>query len=255
MSSDIVRVAAKVRAFRADHPITEMGIWTDFTEDEVDGTPRVIGRCRIVHLATMKCVALAYGTRALRAPLPGKQGHQDTRDPDRAMTQATGRALGLLGYAAGDSLEGDTDEPDETEAAPRVLSKNAAKQHVVAVLRDRYEMPAAELKDLGGMCWEQQAMDGRTGWTLAEVEAQVDAWMAKSEPFGDDGGSVYGDESDPDEMSGEGTAEPDSPAGAQHHGGPVASASPDVQPIVDRETGELLTVVSADQLQISETTP
>jgi hypothetical protein len=46
-----------------------------------------------------RVLARAFGTRALRAPIPGAQGAKDTRDPDRAMTQALGRALGLMGYA------------------------------------------------------------------------------------------------------------------------------------------------------------
>lgn len=112
--SDITRVASKVRAFREAHPIDEYAIVTDFTEDVVGDTARVVGHCRIIKLDTGQVVAESYGTRALRAPLPGKQGHQDTRDPDRAMTQATGRALGLCGFADGESLEGDTDEDDET---------------------------------------------------------------------------------------------------------------------------------------------
>jgi hypothetical protein len=114
MADDITRVASKVRAFRADYPPERAAIHTSFTEDEVGGVARVIGCCRVVLLETGALMAEAYGTRALRPPLPGKQGHLDTRDPERAMTQATGRAMGLLGYADGESLEGDTDEPDES---------------------------------------------------------------------------------------------------------------------------------------------
>lgn len=121
--TDITRVAAKVRAFRADHPIDEYAIVTDFTEDAVGDTARVIGHCRVIKLDGGQVVAEAFGTRALRAPVPNAQGHLDTRDPDRAMTQATGRALGLCGYADGESLEGDTDEDDQSgvsrAAAPR----------------------------------------------------------------------------------------------------------------------------------------
>lgn len=112
MKPEITRVGEKVKAFRKDYPPDRAAILTSFIEDEVGGVPRVVGHCEVIIDGTV--VAVADGTRALRAPKPGAQGHQDTRDPDRAMTQAVGRALGLLGYADGESLEGDTDEPDES---------------------------------------------------------------------------------------------------------------------------------------------
>ena len=96
---DIVRVAEKLSAFREAYPPTEYAIRQDFAEDVVGSTSRVTGHCRIIAIDTGAVLAEAYGTRALREPVPGAQGHRDTRDPDRAMTQALGRALGLLGYA------------------------------------------------------------------------------------------------------------------------------------------------------------
>lgn len=187
MSDDIVRVGSKVLAFRRDHPITEFGILTDFTEDEVGGVARVVGRCRIVHLASGRVVALAYGTRALRVPVPGAQGHRDTRDPDRAMTQATGRALGLLGYAGADSIEGDTDEPDNTGvtvAAPpadRPLTVAAAKKRLVALLGTRPEVSDAKAE--AGDLWKGMGFEGRGHFTVPELEQAVVDWFAHAEPF------------------------------------------------------------------------
>ncbi len=121
VTMDIVRVAEKLKAFREAHPPTEYAILQDFAEDVVGSTSRVTGHCRIVAVDTGAVLAEAYGTRALREPVPGAQGHRDTRDPDRAMTQALGRALGLFGYADANGIEGDTDEADTTgieRAAP-----------------------------------------------------------------------------------------------------------------------------------------
>ena len=126
---DIVRVAEKLKAFRDAHPPTEYAILQDFTEDVVGSTSRVTGHCRIVAVDTGVVLAEAYGTRALREPIPGAQGHKDTRDPERAMTQALGRALGLFGYADANGIEGDTDEADETgvqRAAPPPHPANPA---------------------------------------------------------------------------------------------------------------------------------
>ena len=109
---DIVRVADKLKAFREDFPATQYGLIQSFNEDEVGGVARVIGWCNVVDLATGKVIAQAQGTRALRPPIPGAQGAKDTRDPDRAMTQALGRALSLMGYADASGIEGMTDEPD-----------------------------------------------------------------------------------------------------------------------------------------------
>ena len=109
---DIVRVADKLKAFREDFPATQYGLIQSFNEDEVGGVARVIGWCNVVDLSTGKVIAQAQGTRALRPPIPGAQGAKDTRDPDRAMTQALGRALSLVGYADASGIEGMTDEPD-----------------------------------------------------------------------------------------------------------------------------------------------
>ncbi len=93
------------------------------------GVARVVGWCNVVDLATGKVIAQAQGTRALRPPIPGAQGAKDTRDPDRAMTQALGRVLGLMGYADAHGIEGDTDEPDTsgvtTAAKPKPKPKPA----------------------------------------------------------------------------------------------------------------------------------
>ena len=124
---DIVRVADKLKAFREDFPATQYGLIQSFNEDEVGGVARVIGWCNVVDLATGKVIAQAQGTRALRPPIPGAQGAKDTRDPDRAMTQALGRVLGLMGYADAHGIEGDTDEPDTsgvtTAAKPKPKPK------------------------------------------------------------------------------------------------------------------------------------
>ena len=109
---DIVRVADKLKAFREDFPATQYGLIQSFNEDTVGDVARVIGWCNVVDLSTGKVIAQAQGTRALRPPIPGAQGAKDTRDPDRAMTQALGRALSLMGYADAHGIEGDTDEPD-----------------------------------------------------------------------------------------------------------------------------------------------
>ena len=128
----IVRVQDKLKAFREDFPATQYGLIQSFNEDEVGGVARVIGWCNVVDLSTGKVIAQAQGTRALRPPIPGAQGAKDTRDPDRAMTQALGRVLGLMGYADAHGIEGDTDEPDEshvTQAAkPKPKPKPKAKK-------------------------------------------------------------------------------------------------------------------------------
>jgi len=111
---NITRVSEKLEAFRRDFPPRDYAILQDFDEDIVGSTARVVGHCRIVDVATGVVLAEAHGTRALREPVAGAQGHRDTRDPDRAMTQALGRVLGLMGYYDAAGIEGDTDERDET---------------------------------------------------------------------------------------------------------------------------------------------
>ncbi len=125
---DIVRVPDKLAAFRADFPAREFGIEQWAVEDVCGEVPRVWGFCKITDLKNHRVLAQACGTRALRAPVPGAQGVRDTRDPERAMTQALGRALGLLGYASGESIEGDTDEPDETGVRLAVVPNDSPPQ-------------------------------------------------------------------------------------------------------------------------------
>jgi len=131
---DITRVSEKLAAFRSDFPPCDYALMQSFTEDDVGGVARVVGCTQVIEVETGRVLAQAYGTRALRAPVPGAQGAKDTRDPDRAMTQSLGRVLGLMGYADPKSVEGDTDEPDQTNvtaAAPRPPSPAAvAKLHL-----------------------------------------------------------------------------------------------------------------------------
>ena len=122
---DIVRVADKLKAFREDFPAKEYGLIQSCAEGEVGGVARVVGWCNVVDLATGKVIAQAQGTRALRPPIPGAQGAKDTRDPDRAMTQALGRVLGLMGYADAHGIEGDTDEPDTSGSTTAAKPKQA----------------------------------------------------------------------------------------------------------------------------------
>ena len=130
---DITRVSEKLAAFLCDFPAGKFALMQSFTEDDVGGVARVVGCTQVVEVETGRVLAQAYGTRALRAPVPGAQGAKDTRDPDRAMTQSLGRVLGLMGYADPTSIEGDTDEPDQTgdtAAVPRAPSPAAvAKLH------------------------------------------------------------------------------------------------------------------------------
>ncbi len=137
---DIIRVADKLKAFRQDFPAVDYGLIQSFTEDHVGDVARVTGSCRVVDLHTGAVLAEAHGTRALRPPVPGAQGSKDTRDPDRAMTQALGRVLGLLGYADAESIEGDTDLPDHTAPAA------AAPPRPPAPPRPRGENPATQAK-------------------------------------------------------------------------------------------------------------
>ena len=131
---DITRVSEKLAAFRSDFPPCDYALMQSFTEDDVGGVARVVGCPQVIEVETGRVLAQAYGTRALRAPVPGAQGAKDTRDPDRAMTQSLGRVLGLMGYADPKSIEGDTDEPDQTgdtAAVPRPPSPVAvAKLHL-----------------------------------------------------------------------------------------------------------------------------
>ena len=122
---EIVRVQDKLKAFREDFPAKEYGLIQSFAEGEVGGVPRVVGWCNVVDLATGQVIAQAQGTRALRPPIPGAQGAKDTRDPDRAMTQALGRVLGLMGYADAHGIEGDTDEPDTSGVTTAAKPKQA----------------------------------------------------------------------------------------------------------------------------------
>ena len=122
---DIVRVSEKLKAFREDFPATEYGLIQSFTEDDVGGVARVVGWCSVVDMSTGQTIAQAQGTRALRPPVPGAQGAKDTRDPDRAMTQALGRVLGLMGYADAHGIEGDTDEPDTSGVTATAKPKQA----------------------------------------------------------------------------------------------------------------------------------
>ena len=131
---DITRVSEKLAAFLCDFPAGKFALMQSFTEDDVGGVARVVGCTQVVEVETGRVLAQAYGTRALRAPVPGAQGAKDTRDPDRAMTQSLGRVLGLMGYSDPKSIEGDTDEPDQTNvtaAVPRAPSPPAvAKLHL-----------------------------------------------------------------------------------------------------------------------------
>lgn len=174
-SSDITRVGEKVAAFRRDYPPERAAILTSFTEDAVGDTPRVVGCCEVVIDGTT--VAVAYGTRALRAPKPGAQGHMDTRDPDRAMTQATGRALGLLGYADPGTIEGDTDEPDESGVthSPKGIPAAAAKRRLVDAVG----------KDLAIEAWGDR---GSSPIDPSELDLLLAAAVEKSEaPFTEEG--------------------------------------------------------------------
>ena len=145
---DIVRVADKLKAFRSDFPATEYGLRQSFTEDFVGDQARVIGHCEVVDLATGQVMSAASGTRALRAPIPNAQGAKDTRDPDRAMTQALGRCLGLMGYADAESIEGDTDEPDESRGNPATAAKKLLQEVSTDQLKKRLNdlAPAARGK-------------------------------------------------------------------------------------------------------------
>ena len=143
---DIVRVSEKLAAFRSDYPAKEYGLHQSFTEDHVGDTARVVGCCEVVELETGRVLARAFGTRALRAPVPGAQGAKDTRDPDRAMTQALGRALGLIGYADGSGIEGDTDEPDQTGVTVAAPPRPPRKRPPAPPQPDAPMSPAAVAK-------------------------------------------------------------------------------------------------------------
>jgi len=131
---DITRVSEKLAAFHCHFPAGKFALMQSFTEDDVGGVARVVGCTQVIEVETGRVLAQAYGTRALRAPVPGAQGAKDTRDPDRAMTQSLGRVLGLMGYSDPTSIEGDTEEPDQTgdtAAVPRPPSPAAvAKLHL-----------------------------------------------------------------------------------------------------------------------------
>ena len=117
-----------------------------FNEDEVGGVARVIGWCNVVDLSTGKVIAHAQGTRALRPPIPGAQGAKDTRDPDRAMTQALGRVLGLMGYADAHGIEGDTDEPDTSGVTTAAKPKPKPKPKKAPPPPPPPESPVAEAR-------------------------------------------------------------------------------------------------------------
>jgi hypothetical protein len=193
---EIVRVSEKLTAFREHYPPREYAILQSFDEDVVGATSRVVGHCRIVDVASGAVLAEAHGTRALREPVPGAQGHRDTRDPDRAMTQALGRVLGLMGYADATGVEGDTDEPDETgvtDAAPppvpRAVSNHPAKGKVAQLASARAKLkrepePAGEMIDTGGLKAVLNGLDAdvrgkvRAGLSAAGLPTQIPERLA-----------------------------------------------------------------------------
>lgn len=109
----LIDAPAKVRALRKDHGPTDIAIRTDFEVTEIAGEPAVVGHAVVVLVATETVLAEAYSTRGLRALKPGVQGMKDTRDAERAMTGAVGRALFLMGYGErpDDSADYETEEP------------------------------------------------------------------------------------------------------------------------------------------------
>ena len=167
---DIVRVVEKLAAFRADYPAHDYGLWQSFTEDEVGGQPRVTGTTKVFDVQTGVVLAEAHGTRALRPPVPGAQGAKDTRDPDRAMTQSLGRVLGLMGYASGDSVEGDTDLPDETHPTAVRSPVRDAK----AVLAGKL-VPIGDLRDRLNSLNNYQQTEARKQLADAELLPLDDA--------------------------------------------------------------------------------
>lgn len=137
MTPNVVNVADKVRAFWHDRT-DERHLWSVLTSYEVRdlaGVESVVGCCEVFREGHL--VARSYSSRALRAPKPGAQGMNDTRDVERVQTQAIGRAMGELGYASGSSLEGDTDEPDESGDHHGVVRvpRAKAKGELVAALQ------------------------------------------------------------------------------------------------------------------------
>ncbi len=106
--ADVVNVTDKLRAFWSDRhdERDQWSVITSWHADDLAGQPSALGCCRILRDGVV--MAEAHSTRALRAPKPGAQGMNDTRDAERVQTQSIGRALGELGYAQGSSLEGDT---------------------------------------------------------------------------------------------------------------------------------------------------
>jgi hypothetical protein len=193
---NITRVSEKLEAFRRDFPPRDYAIIQDFDEDIVGSTARVVGHCRIVDVATGVVLAEAHGTRALREPVAGAQGHRDTRDPDRAMTQALGRVLGLMGYADAAGIEGDTDEPDETgvdEAAAPPAPPNPAtlareKLRGLGTFVDTYapagSVDTAELKQRLNDLEPMMRGKVRAGLSMAGFPTEIPDRMA-GEAFGD----------------------------------------------------------------------
>lgn len=97
-----IDVPSKVRAFRKDFPPDKGIIATSFEVKDIGGVPAVVGKA-IVGVLTdgdkvPTLLSEAYATRGLRPPVPGAAGMKDTRDAERAMTGAVGRALFLMGY-------------------------------------------------------------------------------------------------------------------------------------------------------------
>lgn len=107
-----IDVPSKVKAFRKDFPPDKAAIWTGFEFVEIAGVPAVVGRAVVTDLTKDTMLSEAHATRGLRAPIAGAQGMKDTRDAERAMTGAVGRALFLMGY--GERPDDSVDyEPEE----------------------------------------------------------------------------------------------------------------------------------------------
>lgn len=111
-----IDVPSKVKAFRQDFAPNEAAIRTSFAVTDELGAPAVVGKAQVVLLSidsTELLLSEAFATRGLRPPVPGAAGMKDTRDAERAMTGAVGRALFLMGYGEKPDDSADYEEPGD----------------------------------------------------------------------------------------------------------------------------------------------
>ncbi len=203
-----IDVPAKVRAFRKEFPPDKASIRTDYALTQIAEAPAVVGHAVVMLLGPQGDDAIlseAFATRGLRPPVPGAQGMKDTRDAERAMTGAVGRALFLMGY--GDKPDDSADyEPDDEQwfkdnGWESKAQHDEGRKATLAVLRalpEPYKRQAHKEYDQRGLAdraWSQKEAEDWAAFLLPLGRKAKEA-AAQTDP-GDAAGGEPGSEQDP----------------------------------------------------------